>query len=90
MCTSGRFEIGGTWEDPGGVFFRICSRKSFKTRPNSPFGSETSIYSLIQQGVNAKFVLVLKNIQKNLEYTLFFVSSIQYKQSHKYKVTKIY
>ena len=44
------FEFGGTWEDPR-FFFRICSKKSFKTRPNSPYGGETSSYSLLQQGV---------------------------------------
>ena len=33
------------------MFFRICSKESFKTRPNSPYGGKTSIYSLLQQGV---------------------------------------
>ena len=32
-------------------FFQICNKKSFKTRPNSLYRGETSIYSLIQQGV---------------------------------------
>ena len=39
--------LGGPW----GWFFRICSKKSFKTRPKSPNGGKTSIYSLPQQGV---------------------------------------
>ena len=43
--------FGGTWEDPGGVFFLICSKKSFKTRPNSPYGGKTSTYLLLQQRV---------------------------------------
>ena len=29
--------------------------KSFKTRPNSPYGGETSSYSLLQQGVGSKY-----------------------------------
>ena len=33
------------------VVFRIYSKKSFKTRPNSPYGGETSSYSLLQVGV---------------------------------------
>ena len=36
---------------PWWLFFQICSIKSFKTRPKSPYGGETSIYSLLQQGV---------------------------------------
>ena len=44
------FEFGGTWEDSGRGFLRICSKKRFKTRPNSPYGEENSIYSLLQQG----------------------------------------
>ena len=44
-------EIGGSWEDHGGVFFQIRSKKCFKTRRNSLYGGETSIYSLIQQEV---------------------------------------
>ena len=34
-----------------GCFFQIRSKKSLKTRPNSPYGEETSSYSLLQQGV---------------------------------------
>ena len=49
----------GTWEDPGGVFFQIRSKKSFKARPNSPYGGETSSHLLLQQGV----ILVLKQIR---------------------------
>ena len=45
--------FGATWEDPGlwGCFFQIRCKKSLKTRPNSPYGGETSSYSLLQQGV---------------------------------------
>ena len=37
--------------DPGGGFFKFAVKKSFKTRPNSPYGGETSSNSLLQQGV---------------------------------------
>ena len=43
--------FGSTWENPVWWVFRICIKKSFKTRPNSPYGEETSSYSLLQQGV---------------------------------------
>ena len=43
--------FGGTWEDPWGWFFQIRSKKSFKTRPKSPYGGETSIYLLLEQEV---------------------------------------
>ena len=33
------------------MFFQIYRKMSFKTRPNSPYGWETSSYSLLQQGV---------------------------------------
>ena len=45
-------EFGAIWEDPGGGFFQIGGKKSFKTRPNTPYGGETSCYSLLQGGVN--------------------------------------
>ena len=35
------------------MVFQICSNKSFKTRPNSPYGGKTSVYFLLQQGVYA-------------------------------------
>ena len=42
--------LGGPWR----CFFRNCSKKSFKTRPNSPYGGETLSYLLLQQGVLTK------------------------------------
>ena len=38
--------FGGTWEDPGGVFFQIRSKKSIKTRPNISYGIKISSYSI--------------------------------------------
>ena len=43
----------GTWEDPGGVFFKFAVKR-VKTIPNSPYGGETSSYSLLQKGVHAQ------------------------------------
>ena len=45
--------FGGTWEDPGGSFFKFAVKKIFETRPNNPYGGETLSYSLLQQGVSA-------------------------------------
>ena len=42
--------FGATWEDPEGGFYQILSKKSFKTKPNTPYGGETSPYSLLQGG----------------------------------------
>ena len=36
--------------------FQICSNKSFKTKPNSPYGGETSSYSLLQDRVHRSYV----------------------------------
>ena len=46
-------EIGGTLEDPGGGFFKFAVKRALRqeSRPNSPYGGETSIYLLLQQGV---------------------------------------
>ena len=44
--------FGGTWEDPEGGFIKFAIER-FKTRPNTPDGGETSIYSLLQQEVSA-------------------------------------
>ena len=33
------------------VFIKFTVKKSFKTRPNTPYGGDTSSYSLIQGGV---------------------------------------
>ena len=41
--------LGG---DPEGWLFQICSKKSFKTKPNTPYGGETSCFSLFQGGVS--------------------------------------
>ena len=41
-------EFWGTWKDPEGCFFKFTIKKSFKTRPNSPYGVKTSIYLLLQ------------------------------------------
>ena len=35
----------------GGGFFKFAVKRAFKTRPNSPYGGETSSYYLLQQGV---------------------------------------
>ena len=43
--------IGATWEDLEGGFYQIHSKKNFKTRPNTPYGGETSHYALLQGGV---------------------------------------
>ena len=42
--------FGAFWEDPEGGFIKFMV-KSFKTRPNTPYGGETSCYSLLQGGV---------------------------------------
>ena len=47
--------IWGYLEGPCGWYFHIRSKKSFKKRPNSPYGGETSSYSLLQQGVGSKY-----------------------------------
>ena len=71
-------EFGGTWEDPEGGFYQIRCSKSFKTRPNTPYGGETSIYSLLQQGVcickrrslNINNILCVFSILLSLDLTL--------------------
>ena len=50
-------------EGPWGVFFQIRSKKSFKTRPSSSYGEETSIYLLLQQEVYG--------VDQELEFTQF-------------------
>ena len=45
-------DFGAIWEDPESGFYQIRGKKSFKTRPNTPYGGETSRYSLLQGGVN--------------------------------------
>ena len=55
--------MGGPW----GWFFRIFSEKSFKIRPNSPYGWETSSYSLLQQGVINHATLNIPDLWKWVE-----------------------
>ena len=43
--------FGATWEDAEGGFIKFVIKNSFKTRPNTPYGGETSHYSLLQGGV---------------------------------------
>ena len=50
--------LGGHW----GGFYQICGKKSFKTRPNTPYGGETSRYSLVQGGVHS-----IRNIFLNIK-----------------------
>ena len=44
--------FGAFCEDSWGWFYQIRGKKSFKTRPNTPYGGETSRYSLLQGGVS--------------------------------------
>ena len=55
------FEFGGTWKVPGGCFFKFAVKRAFKTRPNSPYGGENTIYSLIQRGV---YTITRKKVHK--------------------------
>ena len=55
--------------EPWGWFFRIRGRKSFKTRPNTPYGGETSCYSLFQRGV----VLISTSVMNEYMYIIIFV-----------------
>ena len=50
-----------------GWFFQIRIKKSFKTRPNTPYGGETSHYSLLQGGLST---------QDNQTLALFIWSTI--------------
>ena len=43
--------IWGYLEGPWWWFYQIRGKKSFTTRPNTPYGGETSRYSLLQGGV---------------------------------------
>ena len=53
-------EFEAIWEDPEGVLYQIHIKKSFKTRPNTPYGGETSSYSLLQGGVHSRIHIVCK------------------------------
>ena len=44
-------QVGSIWEDPEGEVYQIRGKKSFKTRPNTTYGGETTRYSLLQGGV---------------------------------------
>ena len=50
--------FGAIWEDPEGGFYQIRGKKSFKTRPNTPYGEETSRYSPLQGGVT--YILIAR------------------------------
>ena len=42
--------FGGTWEDPGGVFFKFAVKRALKQDYlNSPYGGETLSHSLLQE-----------------------------------------
>ena len=69
--------FGAFWEDPEGGFYQIRSKKSFKTRPNTPYGGGTSHYSLLQGGVcdvSKPFILPLDTHAITYKYIIFCVS----------------
>ena len=61
QCASG-VHIWGYLEGPWEWFFQIRSKKSFKTRPNGPYGGETSSYSLLQPGVLPTYYFILQKV----------------------------
>ena len=52
MGSASGVRIWGTWEDPEGGFIKFA---------NTPYGGETSIYSLLQQGVYLPITSVLNH-----------------------------
>ena len=52
--------FGAIWEDPEGGFYQIHGKKSFKTRPNTPYGGETSCYSLLQGEVYTRVCVMIE------------------------------
>ena len=78
--------FGAIWEDPEGGFIKFTVKKSFKTRPNTQYGGETSHYSILQGDGVSYFFFILDNfIWTPTENSLSSSSLITHKRSKNFR-----